>query len=151
MAFRSGSNRALRPWPHSQGPGKAMSMILVVDDDPGNRLLLRGILEMQGHSVIEAANGEAALDVIGPGPPPDIVITDLAMPVLNGVQLIKRLQSEPRTAAIPIVVVSGDYEVAGALKMSGWVEAVVRKPISSNALSACVGSFATTHRRSDTS
>jgi len=125
-----------------------MSSILVVDDDPDNRLLLRAILEMQGHSVVEAADGEEALNMIRPSPPPDIVITDLTMPVLNGVELIKRLQAEPRTATIPVVVVSGDYDVARALRMSGWVEEVVRKPFTVSAVAECIRAVTTTPMRS---
>src|SRR5579864_8429078 len=93
-----------------------------------NRSLLRAILEVEGHAVIEAADGEQALDLIRPSPLPDIVVTDLMMPILTGVELINRLQSEPRTATIPIVVISGDYDLALGLETSGLVEAVVKKP-----------------------
>jgi CheY-like chemotaxis protein len=127
---------------------RKVSTILVVDDDPSSRLLLRVILEMHGHSVVEAVDGEQALGMILPSPFPDVVITDLRMPNLNGVTLIERLQSEPKTATIPIVVVSAEYDAALALKSSGMVEAVVTKPISINALEECIRALAPTPVRS---
>ena len=128
--------------------GATMSTILVVDDDPGTRSLLRFILETDGHAVVEAAHGRAALDIIGPNSLPDLVITDLMMPVLNGVQLIELLLSEPRTALIPIVVVSGNPEAARALQTSGRVEAVVRKPFDAIALTECIRTVANKPARS---
>jgi two-component system chemotaxis response regulator CheY len=104
------------------------------------------ILEGQGHAIVEAANGEEALDIIGPSPDLDVVITDLDMPLLTGVGLIERLQSEPRTAAIPIVVVSGDNDAALALKDSGLVQAVLSKPIGVSALAEVIRAVAGTSR-----
>ena len=103
-------------------------MILVVDDDEAVRFVLKEILEGAGHEVVEAAHGAAALDLISPQRLPDLVVTDLAMPILGGEELIGRLRSTPTTAAIPIVVVSGNAVAAWTLKASGLVEAVVSKP-----------------------
>jgi len=104
------------------------STVLIVDDDSETRSLLRLVLETEGYEVVEAAHGEEALGLIGPNLLPDAIVTDLAMPVLNGVELIERLQSEPRTAAIPIVVVSASDEPQ-AMQTSGRIEAVVKKPL----------------------
>ena len=83
-----------------------MSTVLIVDDDPSTRFVMRMILETAGHLVTEAEHGAAALARMGTHPP-DIVTTDLMMPVLDGKELIERLRSQPTTASIPIVVVSG--------------------------------------------
>jgi CheY-like chemotaxis protein len=115
-----------------------VSTILVVDDDPDTRFMFRLILEKDGHEVVEAADGEAAMVLINPNPLPDLITTDLAMPVLNGEGLIERLRSEPRTASIPIVVVSADPKSARALHASGLVEAVVIKPFDAFALADCI-------------
>jgi CheY-like chemotaxis protein len=123
--------------------GITLSTALVVDDDSQTRSLVRLILETEGYAVVEAAHGEEALGLIGPNPVPDVIVTDLAMPILNGVALIERLESEPRTATIPIVVVSGSDE-ARALQTSGRVEAVVRKPFDVTAFAECIRSLATT-------
>lgn len=122
--------------------GAALSTVLVVDDDPSTRSLLRLIFETAGHEVVDAAHGRAALDIIGPSTLPDVVVTDLVMPVLTGVELIEQLHSKARTAAIPIVVLSADSDAALTLQAAGLVEAVVRKPFDVYALVDCVGSVA---------
>jgi CheY-like chemotaxis protein len=127
-------------------PGPTLSTILVVDDDPDTRRLFRLVLERAGHEVVEAANGEAALDLINPDPLPDLITTDLTMPLMTGEDLIGRLRSEPRTSSIPIVVVSANPLAARALQGSGLVEAVVIKPFDPFALEACVRTVAATRR-----
>jgi CheY-like chemotaxis protein len=112
----------------------ALSTILVVDDDPGTRSLLRLIFETAGHEVLEAPHGKAALELIRPNSVPDVVVTDLMMPVLSGAELIEQLRSEQRTAAIPVVVVSASSDAARTLEASGLVQAVVRKPFDVYAL-----------------
>ena len=114
-----------------------MSTVLIVDDDASTRVVLRLVLETAGFEVVEAEHGEAALAHFSLNPP-DIVTTDLTMPVLGGEALIERLRSQPDTASIPIVVVSGNSSVARALHASGRVEAVVNKPFNAVELAACV-------------
>ncbi|HZQ49821.1 MAG TPA: response regulator [Candidatus Dormibacteraeota bacterium] len=123
-----------------------MSVILVVDDDSATRLLVRSILEIAGHEVIEAPHGSAALDLISPERLPDVVVTDLRMPILDGRELIAQLRSGPDTATIPIVVVSGNAAEARTLKASGLVEAVVSKPFVAANLAQCIN--AVTSRQS---
>lgn len=98
--------------------------ILVVDDDPSIRSLLRLILEGESYTILEAGNGRMALDAIRAGAMPDIVMTDLMMPVMSGTELIVQLRSESRTAGIPIVVVSSNAEAVRDL----GVDAIVLKP-----------------------
>jgi CheY-like chemotaxis protein len=118
-----------------------VSVVLVVDDDPNTRFVVRMILETAGHEVVEAEHGEAALARIGPRVP-DIVTTDLSMPVLGGKELIERLRSQPATASIPIIVVSGNPAEARALHAAGLVEAFVAKPFSAGELAACIQAIA---------
>jgi len=115
-----------------------MSVILVVDDDSATRLLMRSILEIAGHEVIEAPHGFAALELISPQRLPDVVVTDLTMPVLDGKELIAQLRSGPVTATIPIVVVSGNLVEAWTLKATGLVEAVVSKAFVAANLAQCI-------------
>jgi CheY-like chemotaxis protein len=115
-----------------------LSVILVVDDDSDIRRMLREILEAVGHEVVEAEHGAAALDLITPQRLPDLVVTDLAMPILGGEEFIGSLRSAPATAAIPIVVLSGNAVAAWTLKASGLVEAVVSKPFEAAAVTACI-------------
>ena len=118
-----------------------MSMVLVVDDDPSTRFVLRMILETDGHVVVEAEHGEAAL-ALYKAQPPDIITTDLTMPVLSGEGLIERLRAEPAAASIPIVVVSGNPAAARALHAAGLVEAVVTKPFNAAELAECIRAIA---------
>ena len=113
---------------------RTLSKILIVDDDPSTRFVLRLILEREGYAVVEAGNGQAALDMIAPDPLPDIVMTDLMMPVMTGVELIRRLRSDPRTAEIRIVVVSSNADAAASLQSRGQVNAIVSKPFSAGKL-----------------
>jgi CheY-like chemotaxis protein len=119
-----------------------VSTVLIVDDDPGTRSLLRFILETEGHAVIEAAHGGEALDIIRPNALPDLVVTDLMMPILSGLELIERLQSEPMTATIPIIVVSSNSQAAQALATSGVVTAIVRKPFAAAAFAELIRAIA---------
>jgi CheY-like chemotaxis protein len=105
-----------------------VSKILVVDDDPSLRTLLRMIFELAGYEVVEAGDGQAALDLIGGPQLPDIVMTDLMMPVMNGNELIRRLRSESRTASIPIVVVSANAAAAEGIQASQRANALIGKP-----------------------
>jgi len=114
-----------------------MSTVLVVDDDASTRVVLRLVLESAGHEVVEAEHGEAALAHFFLKRP-DIVTTDLTMPVLGGEALIQRLRSEPATASIPIVIVSGNPAAARALHASGLVEAFVVKPFTASELAECI-------------
>lgn len=80
--------------------------VLVVDDEPDIRFLLRVTLELAGYSVIEAAHGEAALERVRASRPA-LVITDRMMPRMGGAELIEHLRAEVGTAAIPIVMLTG--------------------------------------------
>jgi CheY-like chemotaxis protein len=124
-----------------------LSSILVVDDDAPTRFVLRMILENAGHQVVEAAHGAAALDIINPNLLPDVVMTDLTMPILGGKELIERLRSAPTTASIPIVVVSGNADSARALHAAGLVEGVVEKPFDAFALTECITAVASSGMR----
>ena len=98
--------------------------VMVVDDEPDMRHLLRITLELAGYGVVEAAHGEAALEQVRRSPP-QIVLTDQMMPRMNGRELIERLRADESTKAIPIVMLSGTRAAqAGA----DAADAVLGKP-----------------------
>ena len=108
-----------------------MARILVVDDEPAVRKVARKTLEQDGHEVVEAEDGEVAL-IACRANPVDLAITDLFMPVMDGLQLIVQLREEfPETK---IVAISGSvYERRPRfLEIAGRMEAVVTlaKPFS---------------------
>ena len=98
-----------------------MARILIVEDEPDIRFLMRLIFEGAGHRVTEARHGATGLTSVK-ATPPDLVITDVMMPTMDGLEFIARLRSDPETAAIPILAVSGNAELATA------ADAVLRKP-----------------------
>lgn len=83
----------------------------MVEDEPDLRFVLRRVFTRAGHEVTEAGNGAAALALVHESPP-DLVVTDIMMPVMDGVELIRALRADPATAAIPILSVSGDWQLA---------------------------------------
>jgi CheY-like chemotaxis protein len=90
-----------------------VARILIVDDEPDIRFMMRLILEGAGHMVTEARHGATGLKSVK-ATPPDLVITDVMMPTMGGVEFIECLRSDPDTAAIPIMVVSANSELATA-------------------------------------
>lgn len=82
-----------------------MAKILVVDDSPTEMLRFREILVKHGFEMVEADNGEdgcaKAIEVM-----PDVVIMDIVMPEMNGFQATRKITREPKTAYIPVVIVS---------------------------------------------
>jgi two-component system cell cycle response regulator len=79
--------------------------ILVVDDQDTNRALLRGVLSRRGYKVTTAASGEEALAIID-GAPPDLVLLDIFMPKVSGLEVIEKLRQNDKTAALPVILVS---------------------------------------------
>ncbi len=119
-----------------------MSRILVVDDDPSLRTLMRVVFEVAGYEVTEAGHGKAALDLLLGPELPDVIVTDLMMPVMNGNEFIRRLRSDSNTALIPIVVVSGNAEAAeGGQASVGGANALMGKPFIPASLARLVQSL----------
>jgi CheY-like chemotaxis protein len=88
-----------------------VARILVVDDEPDERFLVRRMFERAGHEVQEAGDGEEALRAVRDSCP-DLLVTDMMMPVMDGRELIRRLRAEPGTSTITILVSSGDSHLA---------------------------------------
>lgn len=91
-----------------------MACVYVVDDDLDIRSSLTEILEFKGYRVIEAANGQEALDRLHTGARPCLILLDLMMPVLNGWEFRSRQLQDERLAAIPVVILSGAGRAAEA-------------------------------------
>lgn len=82
-----------------------MGRVLVVDDQDANRLLLRDLLEAQGHEVIEAIDGAEALQRVATAAP-DAILLDIGMPGMDGFEVCRRIKAEPATASIPVLLVT---------------------------------------------
>jgi CheY-like chemotaxis protein len=79
--------------------------ILLADDHEDNRLALLTVLEREGYRTLGAANGQQAVEAAREHMP-DLILMDLAMPVMDGRQAMQQLRSDPHTAGIPIVVLT---------------------------------------------
>lgn len=91
------------------------SRILVVDDEADIRALLSAALGRAGYEAATAGNGLEALDVIAASPP-DLVILDVRMPRLDGLETLKRLRAEPATVRLPVIMLTTRAEAADRLE-----------------------------------
>ena len=89
--------------PHAEGRRVTrtnMASILIVDDVAANRTFLVTLLRYHGHQMLEAANGSEGLAAVR-AEQPDLVITDVLMPVMDGFEFLKELRLDPKTSGIP--------------------------------------------------
>jgi CheY-like chemotaxis protein len=79
--------------------------ILVVDDDADTRLLMKMMLARAGYSVVLAADGEKGWKLLTETPP-DLLLSDIMMPGLDGFALLQRVRADPRTRTVPVILLS---------------------------------------------
>lgn len=106
-----------------------MSTILVVEDRAVTRTFLSTLLGYTEHRILEAGDGEAALDIIKRDPP-DLVITDILMPKMNGYDLAKKMRDDPALKKIPIIFYTATFRLEDAtlIAMKCGVKFVLPKP-----------------------
>ena len=95
----------------SQTPSPRRSRILVADDTDSIRALYRKLLATDGHEVIDVGDGEAALAAVQKHHP-DVVLLDVTMPHLDGLEVCRRLKADPATASIPVVFLTAKSQEA---------------------------------------
>jgi len=103
--------------------------VLVADDDADNRILITRLFEGVGLQVQAVRNGREALDLIRSGRP-DLVLTDLVMPVIDGMELVRDLRSDAANSQLPIIAMSAsasDYTREEA--MQAGCSAFLSKPL----------------------
>jgi CheY-like chemotaxis protein len=116
-----------------------MATILVVDDEFGIGELLEALLQDEGHRVLTAMNGRHALERIAEARP-DLVISDLMMPVLDGAGLLRAMRDNAELRDIPFALMCALPETAIADRISGY-DAFLRKPFKIAEISALVSSL----------
>jgi CheY-like chemotaxis protein len=109
--------------------------ILVVDDDPAVRQVSAEMLREAGYDVLEAESGHAALAALGRGEIYDVLVVDVAMPGLNGVETVR--QARQRWPALRVLYITGYADLAGPDVQLGS-EPVLQKPFRLNHLTAAV-------------
>jgi two-component system chemotaxis response regulator CheY len=112
--------------------------VLVVDDDPGMRLVCATTLELDGFDVIEAANGQEGLELAFSGEP-DLVLLDIRMPVLDGFGLAAALRADVRTRSLPLVFITGETgpQISTRVSQTGAV-GLFSKPFDPAAVNALI-------------
>ena len=122
------------------GASSGNGRVLVVDDEPDIRKIVRMTLDKAGYQTLEAEDGEKAIEVINTGDNRlmlDVMICDIRMPKINGVEAIAYFQKEyPR---VPLIVLTGfpDTEMAASFLRQGVVDYLV-KPVEGEKLKASV-------------
>src|SRR3990172_6158662 len=106
------------------------SRVLIVDDDPLNRIVVRNLLENNGFRTSEAADGVAALEQLRQPDDVAMIVLDLEMPRMGGEQLLAELKSSVATAGIPVIVLTGSEDKgAEARLIDRGAEDYLEKPI----------------------
>jgi two-component system cell cycle response regulator DivK len=106
-----------------------MSTILLVEDNQDNQEIYRIILAHHGYHVLQAFDGEAGVE-LARAHAPDLILMDLTMPVLDGIEATRVLKSDPATAGIPIIVLTAhtQHEDVAAAEEAGC-DAYLAKPV----------------------
>jgi twitching motility two-component system response regulator PilG len=123
----------------SAAPANGKATVMVVDDSPTIRKILSLTLEKEGYAVIAEKNGESALkrleEIV-----PRVVLLDIAMPDLDGYEVCKRIKQDPRTSAVPVIMLSGKGAFFDKVKghLAGATE-YLTKPFETPDVLAVVG------------
>lgn len=111
-----------------------MPKILIVDDDAQLRSTIQMVLKLKGYEVMDADNGASALK-LARAALPDLVISDINMPQADGFTALSDLRKDPATAAIPLILMTGESDAAGMRKgMELGADDFLAKPFAMNAL-----------------
>ncbi len=113
----------------SDSETRPMRTILVVEDFEDNRFMMRRLLEMSGYLVVEAVNGQEAVE-ISQRTLPDLILMDLSLPLLDGLSATRRIRTRPELEKVPIVAVSAhDTADFHAEALAAGCNEYVTKPI----------------------
>ncbi len=107
-----------------------MALILIVDDVPSNRDLAAELLELEEYEVAQAADGQEALEKVAQQRP-DLILMDLRMPVLDGVEATRQLKSDAATRDIPVLALTASVMVGERERiMREGFDGFITKPIN---------------------
>ena len=107
-----------------------MSRILIVEDNPRNLKLVRDVLQVKGYATLEAGTAEEGIRIAGEEHP-DLVLMDIHLPGMNGIDALRVLRGDPATAAIPVIAVTASVmQDDRRMIMEAGFNAYVGKPIN---------------------
>jgi CheY-like chemotaxis protein len=113
-----------------------MKTIVIIDDEFGLADVLEATLSDSGYRVATANNGQQGLQVMAEHPP-DLVILDYMMPLLDGPGVLRAMRNDPHLATVPVIMMSAMPESVIRARCSGYV-AFLRKPFGFDAIHAVV-------------
>jgi two-component system cell cycle response regulator DivK len=107
-----------------------MSTILIVEDNDKNLKLVRDVLQVKGHATIEATTAEDGIRLAGERRP-DLILMDIQLPGMNGIDALRVLRADPATASIPVIAVTASVmQQDRKLITDAGFDAYVAKPIN---------------------
>ena len=118
--------------------------VLVIDDDPVILKLLRVNFEMEGYLVLDAGDGLAGLAVARSGQP-DVIILDVMMPGMNGLDVARTLKQSEDTSHIPIILLSAKAQAADVAEGQAVADDYMTKPFDPLELLDCVAGYLDGH------
>ena len=115
--------------------------ILVVEDQPDNRKIIRDVFAPTGYEIIEAENGEEALAAIAKARP-DLILMDIQLPIMDGYTATRRIKADPALRSIPVIAVTS-YALSGEEKKAreAGCDDYIPKPYSPRELLAKVRQY----------
>jgi CheY-like chemotaxis protein len=130
---RTGTLAVVAVWGDMAIESTLMKTILLVEDNAVAREGLTVLLRQHGFLIIQAEHGEEALNYLRNGPPPDLILLDMLMPVLDGWHFLGYLKGIEKAASIPIIVTTGTILTREWTRENGCA-GFVHKPIELDAL-----------------
>ena len=122
-------------------PLQRRSRVLVVDDTDSVRSLFQKLLTSDGHEVLTAATGAAALEIVEQQRL-DVILLDVAMPGLDGLEVCRRLKADPLTRLTPVVLVTGQTDLSDRIRgIEAGADEFISKPVHPHELRARVRSL----------
>ena len=107
-----------------------MKTILIVEDNEKNLKLVRDVLQVKGYQTLEAGTAEEGLKIVAEKKP-DLVLMDIQLPGMNGIEALRVLRADPATALIPVVAITASVMQQDRQQiMSGGFDGFVAKPVN---------------------
>ena len=107
-----------------------MSLVLIIEDNEKNMKLARDILQAKGYQTVEAETGEAGVK-LAKERKPDLVLMDIQLPGINGIEAFRQLRAEAATAKIPVVALTASVTPTDRSQITAaGFDAFISKPIS---------------------
>jgi CheY-like chemotaxis protein len=145
MQYRS---RAPEPQIPLNRPNPIKPIVLVADDNDDTRQMFQALLSAKGYRVIEASDGEQTVEIVQHDNP-GLVLLDLGLPRMNGINVIRRLRKELNLIKIPVVVITG-YDTHFETALAAGCDDYLLKPIDFDRLDTILDHYVPTQAKGTT-